>query len=408
MDKPNTFLRLARLNAGLTQEEVAEELDISSMTVYRWETGQRIPSHFFRMRLCALFGKSEQELGWSEFDEEEPMIIGETTLFDPSVPMGRPVLAGQRVLLKTMFAHCQASLAFRSVIGLVGLPGSGKTAVATALIAMPQFQQTFTGVLWATVGQVSTPRRHLQRWASLLGIETLPEDLLEAREVLRMAIGARRMLIVLDDLWDAHDMLAYQIGGPQCQYLLTTRQTSLANKVCDVVYRPAPLTTIQALHLLSSGLPPVYAREYHSALQTVVAQVGNLPLALELAVGYLRHEASTDSQRRIQAAVSQLAYPAYYLQNRGSREQGSLFTAIQRSEQWLSATARQALLCLATHFPAAPSTFSEHQALEFLRMQDLQIHDLDHLLDAGLVDAVGESRYQFHPVISAYVRFGSA
>lgn len=401
--KPNIYLRLARRDAGLTQEDLAEELDISSMTVYRWESGQRLPGRFQLARLCTLFGKTAAELGWAETDieKEQPMLLNPSLFFDPSVPVGRPVLAGQGELLKTLQAHCLVPSRRRRV-GLIGIPGCGKTAVAVALLAMPKIQHYFAGVLWATVGQVSTPRSHLQRWAHLLSIE-LPDELEKAKELLRLAIGTRRVLIILDDIWDLLQIPDYQIGGPGCQYVLTTRQTAMAYNICDVVYRPAALTPTQALHLLCSALPPLHERECKPMLQRFAVQVGNLPLALELAGGYLRREASTDSHRRIQAAVSSLTHPACYLHH--CSEQGSVFTAIQRSEQRLSVAARKALVCLATHYAGAPATFSERQALQTLQLQELHVQELDALLDSGLLDAVGNNHYQIHPIIAAYVQY---
>lgn len=403
--KPNIFLRLARMDAGLTQEEMAEELDVSTMTVYRWESGQKMPSRFQRLRICALFGRSESELGWpgGEEEEEKPTDVRMPSCSDPSIPIGRPTLAGQREILKAMQSSCLAPPTGQRRIGMIGIPGSGKTAVVIALLAMPHMRRHFSGVLWATIGQTSTPHYHLARWAQLLGMETLPDDLEQAKGALRLAIGTRRMLIVLDDLWELDHLACYQIGGPACQYVLTTRQTSLAYNACDVVYRPTPLTTDQALHVLSSALPPLYAYEYQPLLRSVAEHVGNLPLALELARGYLRKAASSDSQRRIQAAVSQLAHPTCYLHLKGVTR-GSMFEALQRSEKWLEVTARKALFCLATRYQSAPATFSEQQASETLRLQDLHIQDLDRLADSGLVEAVGKGRYQIHPIISAYMR----
>jgi hypothetical protein len=71
-----------------------------------------------------------------------------------------------------------------------------------------------------------------------------------------------------------------------------------------------------------------------------------------------------------------------------------------------SLSAQKALCCLATHSTVAPATFSEQQALEILFSHGLREQDLDLLLDAGLLDAIGNSCYQIHPVIAAYARLG--
>ena len=53
--QPNNRLKSARMNAGWTQEDVADMLDISAMTIYRWERGETTPNAYFRERLCRLF-----------------------------------------------------------------------------------------------------------------------------------------------------------------------------------------------------------------------------------------------------------------------------------------------------------------------------------------------------------------
>jgi transcriptional regulator with XRE-family HTH domain len=69
--KPNSILRHERQLRGWSQRKVAELVDTSEDVVSRWERGERKPSPFFQEKLCALYGKSAQELGILEEDEEE-------------------------------------------------------------------------------------------------------------------------------------------------------------------------------------------------------------------------------------------------------------------------------------------------------------------------------------------------
>ncbi|GHO49191.1 helix-turn-helix domain-containing protein [Ktedonospora formicarum] len=57
-----TRLRQARLNQQLTQEDVAEYLDIATITVARWEQGKAIPNIFSVQRLCQLYHLSPNDL----------------------------------------------------------------------------------------------------------------------------------------------------------------------------------------------------------------------------------------------------------------------------------------------------------------------------------------------------------
>ena len=48
-------LKAARVNAGLTQKEVAEKLGVSNNTVCAWEKGKSIPSVLMADKLCTLY-----------------------------------------------------------------------------------------------------------------------------------------------------------------------------------------------------------------------------------------------------------------------------------------------------------------------------------------------------------------
>lgn len=55
-------LKAARVNAGLTQKEVAEKLNISNKTVCSWETGATTPNALQVETLCALYNVTYDHL----------------------------------------------------------------------------------------------------------------------------------------------------------------------------------------------------------------------------------------------------------------------------------------------------------------------------------------------------------
>src|SRR5260370_22569220 len=96
----NTFLRRARLQTNLTQEELASALGTTAVSIWRWEAGGK-PSPFFREAICDYFHLSPAELGWPSRRETgtsrgSPL----PSLIDPSIP-GVPAgpLMGQQTLL---------------------------------------------------------------------------------------------------------------------------------------------------------------------------------------------------------------------------------------------------------------------------------------------------------------------
>lgn len=59
-----TQLKVARLEKGLTQEQVAEQIEVETITYRRWELGKHAPQLPYQKRLCQLFGRTPQELGF--------------------------------------------------------------------------------------------------------------------------------------------------------------------------------------------------------------------------------------------------------------------------------------------------------------------------------------------------------
>ena len=68
---PNVRLRQARLQRGWSQLQLADQLGTTIVTVKRWERGSQSPSPYFRLKLCALFGLGDTELGLGQQEAEE-------------------------------------------------------------------------------------------------------------------------------------------------------------------------------------------------------------------------------------------------------------------------------------------------------------------------------------------------
>lgn len=51
-------LKAARVNAGLTQKEVAKKLNVSNKTVGSWENGASMPNGKYIEPICNLYGVS--------------------------------------------------------------------------------------------------------------------------------------------------------------------------------------------------------------------------------------------------------------------------------------------------------------------------------------------------------------
>lgn len=62
MSEDKITMRAARVNAGMTQEEVAKTMRISPMTVHNWETGKVIPKPAQFEMFARICGRSPSKI----------------------------------------------------------------------------------------------------------------------------------------------------------------------------------------------------------------------------------------------------------------------------------------------------------------------------------------------------------
>ncbi|GHO84954.1 tetratricopeptide repeat protein [Dictyobacter formicarum] len=434
---PSSRLKAERELRGWSQQYVAEQIGADRYYLSRWEHGKMLPSPYYREKLCALFGKNARELGFlsqTESPEQAREEIQEVQLGAPSVlpanagkaiedptipPLPGPVhdLVGRQELLDSLKSGLSSG-APSTIMALSGLPGVGKTAVATALAHDEEMRNFFhDGILWAAVGKKSDVPGILSRWGTLLGISSIEAARLTTisawTQAIRTAIGARRMLIIIDDVWKLEDVVAFKVGGNSCAYLATTRFPQLASHAAaDGALAVPELSSADSMLLLERLVPLVVQNEQATARE-ITHLVGGLPLALLLTGNFLRVQTYNRQPRRIRQAIERLrtAEMRLHLQEAQPISQRSpsladvpaisLHTLIAVSDQQLDETARRALYALSV-FPAKPNTFSEEAALAVcLCSGDV----LDTLSDVGLLESYAPDRYALHQTIADYASF---
>ncbi|HEY4035800.1 MAG TPA: NB-ARC domain-containing protein [Ktedonobacteraceae bacterium] len=126
------------------------------------------------------------------------------------------------------------------------------------------------------------------------------------QQALQAAIGPRRILLILDDVWTVEDARALQIGGPQCSYLLTARQSQIAFTFDRLGAITIPeLEEADRLVLLARYVPRLVERDPQGA-QALVQATGGLPLAVTLMGKYLASSILTTHPWPLRAALIQL------------------------------------------------------------------------------------------------------
>jgi tetratricopeptide (TPR) repeat protein/transcriptional regulator with XRE-family HTH domain len=434
---PNAALRQARIERCWSQELVAERIGTNAFTVSRWERGYAVPGLYYRQKLIELFAQPPGLLGLLPpgallEPTSLPLPPDATSVAAPPVasPLSDPLLPSP-LRLSTGLIGREALLTQikgRLLVGrtpvllaVQGLPGVGKTALVLALARDEEVRAHFAdGILWAGLGQTPHVQETLARWGTLLGLaptETARLTTSQAwAQALRTVIGSRRILIVLDDAWQVEDVLACQVGGESCAYLVTTRRSDLALQVAGADLAVVPeLEEAEGLALLALVAPQVVEAEPEAA-RALVRAVGGLPLGLLLMGQHLRISAASEQPRRIRVALERLyqvterlhlALPQAPLSAHPSLPLGtplSLQASIGLSVSALSEPA-QAMLSALALFPPKPNSFSEEAALE---VSAGEAATLDALADAGLVESASPGRYRIHQTIADSARLQAA
>jgi transcriptional regulator with XRE-family HTH domain len=430
---PNEQLRQERQRRGWSRAYIAEQIGVADpKTIGRWERGEASPSAYFLQRLCALFEMAAAELGLWHGEhtyipvENSPLYFlppprspfpPASLLLDLALPPAHSVgLIGRACLLSQIKLRLGAQNG-AAVAALSGLPGVGKTAAVIQLAHDSDVRRYFSdGILWADLGPEANLLEELRRWGAMLDIAESwlahPERVEDWTRAIHARIGARRMLLIIDDAWNCEDALAFKIGGPNCAYLLTTRIPAIAlffagAGACAI----HPLGEEESLRLLERFVPDLLAQE-SANLCELARLAGGLPLALEVLGMHLQTQVGTGQPRRWRAAIERFKQPQVRLQltmprpplERPKGLPGDvalcLQATIQLSYQRLDTATCQALGALA-HRLAQGGCFSEATALT---IEGVSIETLDNLLDAGLLASTGQGYYTIHEAIVDFAR----
>src|SRR5437588_5846838 len=315
---PNQRLKRERERRGWSQRDLATLVDTNLYTVSRWERGLTVPHPSTLDKLCKVFEKSPWELGFTMkgvtcCTQSASCLPFQHELDDPAIPRsqvgGKGPIGRAQLLADLKRRLCSGKNV--ALLALNGLPGVGKTTIAVELARDREVLKYFRdGVLWAGLGIKPNILGLLGRWGTLLGLASHEMAALTSVEAwaktINAAIGAKRMLLVIDDAWSIEDALAFQVGGVHCAHIVTTRFPEIALQFAydgsNVVHE---LNEEDGIALLQRLAPQVVARE-PGKMRWLVRSVGGLPLAITLAGKYLWSQFNRDQPHYLSMALSRL------------------------------------------------------------------------------------------------------
>lgn len=302
-----------------------------------------------------------------------------------------------------------------ALYALNGFPGVGKTAIALEIAHDKEVVDHFTdGILWAGLGKEPDIFTLLGKWGIAIGIA--PNVLSKISTIQGRAkaiherIGMKKMLLIMDDVWQLKDALSLQVGGIHCVHLLTTRQKSLARDFAEGGAIVVKELSDAAGLLLFDKLAPKITELKPDEIQHLIRVVGGLPLAILLMAKYARHKLYSQESLNVildelknslkRMSLSLVQSPLHHHPSLNNSEFLSLQVSIQLSIQHLQNQALIALYSLSL-LPPKPSSFSSEAAVSISK----QPHEvIEQLHEQGLIEKSGENRYMLHQTISDYAQ----
>ncbi len=216
--------------------------------------------------------------------QSDPLLSRVPVLIQPRIEI--PLYAEIKTrLLEKIQARQNDPLLLHAAAGL------GKSQLAVQLANDPDIRQKFSdGIFWISLGShpdVLTLQHMLIRRLN----QNTPSQFLESEEAtqnLWELLAGRSCLLILDDVWNVEDIGPFNCIGPQCQWMITTRNPDLCGFVKYIgkntqCYDLTPLPVKAATQLLLSCAGQAESAEPSKAVSAVVAWCGGVPQALCLA-----------------------------------------------------------------------------------------------------------------------------
>ena len=315
---PNTQLRQERIGRNWRQQDLADQLGTTVVTIKRWERGSQQPSAYFRIKLCALFGKSSEELGLipenpqpaapteaetSTSVEIVPLSHSSSTPSVWGVPYPRnPHFTGRDDLLERLAQELSferrpnVTTPWGAMLSqpqaVKGLGGIGKTQIAVEYAYRAREQRYYAHFLWINAASEET---------ILISFQALAEQLLSftgrnEKDQRKLIIAIHRWLQACPEPWllivdNADELSLVQPYLPQQgrgSILLTTRASAVAWLTASSieVEQMGLVEGTQFLLHRTQRLSALNEEEYNEACNVVIALDG-FPLALDQAGAYI-------------------------------------------------------------------------------------------------------------------------
>ncbi|MGH3688351.1 MAG: NB-ARC domain-containing protein [Pseudonocardiaceae bacterium] len=278
------------LEYGVRQAEFRARLGVSGLTMATVTTPDRLETVL--SQALGMIGRAD--------GTGEPAVMAVPPLRDDEVDR-----AGLMKKLVGAVTRPGAS-AVGMTTELWGAGGFGKTTMARQLVHRPEVREHFPdGVVWMTIGQDTVGPELAEKvtnMVKLLGDERPGlTDPVAAGAQLGRALGDRRVLLVVDDVWSQAQVEPFLIDGPRAVRLFTTRVRGVLPRAAERVVVDA-MDHGEARQLLTIGTVGASG----GVVGELLAVTGRWPVLLGLVNAAIR--ADLDAGRKIEESMREILH----------------------------------------------------------------------------------------------------
>ncbi len=292
--RPRSPLRMARVERGWSQQEVADKLGTTKVVVSRWESGEHLPTPYYRQQLSELYGKTPAELGLLPAPIPPPHGAW-------NIPIAHtPHFTGRDDLLDRL--HERLSKAKTAALtqpqALFGLGGIGKTRTAGEYAY--RHGNDYSHVFWLSAASRDSLLADFIALAQRLDLaeQAEPDQTRIIAAVQRWLTEHEGWLLIMDNADDLPLALEFLPGQHKGHVLFTTRHAEsgivASVEVEKLSQRESTLLLLRWSNLLDddSQLGSVPAAE-RAAAERLAREMDGLPLAIVQAGAFVQETGCT-------------------------------------------------------------------------------------------------------------------
>lgn len=323
------------------------------------------------------------------------------------------LVIGREQALRDIKSRLGAEREACSTVVIQGWPGIGKSTLVAALAHDADIVRQFPdGVLWTSLGKTPNLLSELTVWAEAMGLyERSNKHKIEAISArLATALRNRRMLLIVDDVWQIDHAMPFRVGGQACALVMTSRLNDIAQALAPTAYchyRLSVLSDDTALELLGR-LSPETVADYPDAAHELVRNLEGLPLAIQVAGRLLQAETRLGwgvgnllQELRAGAALLE-AHAPDDLVKLGQETSPTIAALLKLTTDTLDNEMKQRFALLGIFAPK-PATFDLGAIATAWAVDDPKPF-VRILVNRGLLEPISGGRFQIHALLVLHAR----